>query len=108
DLGLVSSLESYWDTLGWVAFGEGKLDLAEKYVSAAWTWALVDRRASIWGRFTRNKARRMMPNIFMRWRSMCGVLSSKPEAAWLRWWVEKTKWTQLSKSIAMTCSRNAP
>ena len=36
DLGLVSSLESYWDTLGWVAFGEGKLDLAEKYVSAAW------------------------------------------------------------------------
>jgi len=36
DLGLVSSLESYWDTLGWIAFIEGKLDLAEKYVSAAW------------------------------------------------------------------------
>jgi len=36
DLGLVSSLESYWDTLGWVAFAEGKVDLAEKYVSAAW------------------------------------------------------------------------
>ncbi len=36
DLELVSSLESYWDTLGWVAFIEGKLDLAERYVSAAW------------------------------------------------------------------------
>jgi Flp pilus assembly protein TadD len=36
DLELVSSLESYWDTLGWVAFIEGKHDLAEKYVSAAW------------------------------------------------------------------------
>ena len=36
DLGLVVRLESYWDTLGWVAFSEGKLSLAEKYVSAAW------------------------------------------------------------------------
>ncbi|MGA9528194.1 MAG: tetratricopeptide repeat protein [Terriglobales bacterium] len=36
DLGLVISLGSYWDTLGWVAFSEGKLDLAETYVSAAW------------------------------------------------------------------------
>ena len=36
DLSLVSSLGSYWDTLGWVAFTEGKLDLAEKYVSASW------------------------------------------------------------------------
>lgn len=36
DLGLVSSLESYWDTLGWVAFAEGKPDIAEKYVSSAW------------------------------------------------------------------------
>src|SRR5262249_44581109 len=30
------SLIAYWDTLGWVEFGEGKLDQAEKYVSAAW------------------------------------------------------------------------
>jgi tetratricopeptide (TPR) repeat protein len=36
DLGLVSSLGSSWDTLGWVAFAEGKLDLAEKYLSASW------------------------------------------------------------------------
>jgi tetratricopeptide (TPR) repeat protein len=36
DLGLVSNLIAYWDTLGWVHFGEGDLDKAEKYVGAAW------------------------------------------------------------------------
>ena len=36
DLPLVPSLIAYWDTLGWVEFGEGNLDRAEKYVSAAW------------------------------------------------------------------------
>jgi tetratricopeptide (TPR) repeat protein len=35
DLGLVSSLIAYWDTLGWVYFGEGDLDKAEKYIAAA-------------------------------------------------------------------------
>jgi tetratricopeptide (TPR) repeat protein len=36
DLSLVSSLASYWDTLGWVAFSEGNVESAEKYVLAAW------------------------------------------------------------------------
>jgi tetratricopeptide (TPR) repeat protein len=36
DVGLTYSLASYWDTLGWVAFAEGHLDVAKKYVSAAW------------------------------------------------------------------------
>ncbi|HYM75491.1 MAG TPA: DUF3857 domain-containing protein [Candidatus Dormibacteraeota bacterium] len=36
DLPLVPSLIAYWDTLGWVQFGEGNLDKAEKYVAAAW------------------------------------------------------------------------
>ena len=36
DLPLVPSLIAYWDTLGWVEFGEGNLDKAEKYVAAAW------------------------------------------------------------------------
>jgi tetratricopeptide (TPR) repeat protein len=36
DLGHVSSLGSYWDTLGWVALAEGKLELSERYVSAGW------------------------------------------------------------------------
>src|SRR5437660_1023313 len=36
DLPLVPSLIAYWDTLGWVQFGEGHLDKAEKYIAAAW------------------------------------------------------------------------
>jgi Flp pilus assembly protein TadD len=36
DLGNVFALAIYWDTLGWVAFAGGKLDIAERYVSAAW------------------------------------------------------------------------
>ena len=36
DLPLVSSLVAYWDTLGWVEFGEGNFDKAQKYVAAAW------------------------------------------------------------------------
>jgi tetratricopeptide (TPR) repeat protein len=36
DLPLMSSLISYWDTLGWVYFAKGDLNDAEKYVSAAW------------------------------------------------------------------------
>jgi tetratricopeptide (TPR) repeat protein len=30
-------LAAYWDTLGWVHFGLGNLDEAEKYLRAAWT-----------------------------------------------------------------------
>jgi tetratricopeptide (TPR) repeat protein/transglutaminase-like putative cysteine protease len=36
ELLLVPSLIAYWDTLGWVYYNEGNLDLAEKYVSSAW------------------------------------------------------------------------
>jgi tetratricopeptide (TPR) repeat protein len=36
DLPLVPSLIAYWDTLGWVYFNKGNLDMAEKYVAAAW------------------------------------------------------------------------
>jgi tetratricopeptide (TPR) repeat protein len=36
DLGNVSSLAAYWDTLGWVYFQKGDLDAAEKYIKAAW------------------------------------------------------------------------
>ncbi len=37
DLANVSSLGAYWDTLGWVYFQKGDLDMAEKYITAAWT-----------------------------------------------------------------------
>ena len=36
DLALTYDLANYWDTLGWVAFAEGHLDVAKNYVSAAW------------------------------------------------------------------------
>lgn len=33
---LAMALAAYWDTLGWVAFQEGKIQEAEKYVDGAW------------------------------------------------------------------------
>jgi tetratricopeptide (TPR) repeat protein len=36
DLGYVSALAAYWDTLGWVYFKQGNFDAAEKYIHAAW------------------------------------------------------------------------
>ncbi|HKR13954.1 MAG TPA: DUF3857 domain-containing protein [Pyrinomonadaceae bacterium] len=36
DLYSVTSLGAYWDTLGWVHFQKGNIDVAEKYIRAAW------------------------------------------------------------------------
>lgn len=36
DAGNVSSLGSFWDTLGWVHFKRGDLSKAERYIQAAW------------------------------------------------------------------------
>jgi Flp pilus assembly protein TadD len=36
DLAQVANIGTYWDTLGWVHFKKGELDLAEKFVRAAW------------------------------------------------------------------------
>jgi Flp pilus assembly protein TadD len=36
DLAQVANIGTYWDTLGWVHFKKGDLDLAEKFVRAAW------------------------------------------------------------------------
>lgn len=36
DIGHAMSLAAFWDTLGWAYFRIGKLDLAEKYIDAAW------------------------------------------------------------------------
>src|SRR4030095_3299489 len=35
ELGDVDRIAAYWDTLGWVHFQNGNLDLAEKYIEAA-------------------------------------------------------------------------
>jgi tetratricopeptide (TPR) repeat protein len=34
--GLTNSLASYWDTLGWIYFQQGKIDDAENYIRASW------------------------------------------------------------------------
>ncbi|HKR61919.1 MAG TPA: tetratricopeptide repeat protein, partial [Pyrinomonadaceae bacterium] len=39
DLGDVDRIGAYWDTLGWVQFQNGNLDLAERYINAAWLLA---------------------------------------------------------------------
>ena len=36
DIGNVTSLASYWDTLGWVAFKQGNNEKAIKYIKASW------------------------------------------------------------------------
>ena len=36
DLGSVSAIAAYWDTLGWVFFAKGDYAKAEKYVAASW------------------------------------------------------------------------
>jgi tetratricopeptide (TPR) repeat protein len=36
DLQRVSGIAAYWDTLGWVFFQKGDLDMAEKFVEASW------------------------------------------------------------------------
>lgn len=37
DLEGVAALAAYWDTLGWVYFQKGNLDVAEKYIRAGWS-----------------------------------------------------------------------
>jgi tetratricopeptide (TPR) repeat protein len=37
DLQVIPKLAAYWDTLGWVYFRLGNLDLAESYLDAAWS-----------------------------------------------------------------------
>jgi len=39
-VGTIASLDSYWDTMGWIKFQEGDLKTAESYILA--TWLLAD------------------------------------------------------------------
>jgi tetratricopeptide (TPR) repeat protein len=39
ELGDVDRISAYWDTLGWVHFQNGNIDVAEKYINAAWSLA---------------------------------------------------------------------
>lgn len=44
DIGQMTSLSAYWDTLGWVYFREGKLEQARKYASASF---LLEQRSVV-------------------------------------------------------------
>lgn len=44
DVGMVMSIGSYWDTLGWVYFQNNQLDKAKRYIEAAW---LLDQHSEI-------------------------------------------------------------
>jgi tetratricopeptide (TPR) repeat protein len=44
DLGLIPSLSACWDTLGWVYFAAGDLDMAERYIKSSW---MLDQHAEV-------------------------------------------------------------
>lgn len=44
DVGMVMSIGSYWDTLGWVYFQNNQLEKARRYIEAAW---LLDQHSEI-------------------------------------------------------------
>jgi len=44
DVGLVMSIGSYWDTLGWVYFQNNQFDKAKRYIQAAW---LLDQHSEV-------------------------------------------------------------
>ena len=44
DVGMVMSIGSYWDTLGWVYFQNNQMDKAKRYIEAAW---LLDQHSEI-------------------------------------------------------------
>src|SRR5437868_2031184 len=44
DVGLVMSIGSYWDTLGWVYFQNNQFEKAKRYIEAAW---LLDQHSEV-------------------------------------------------------------
>ena len=79
DLTNVSSLSSYWDTLGWVHFKKGNLDLAEKYVMAAW---LLGQHSEVGDHLGQISEKRGKKEEAIRWYSLAIVgYRPAPEAA---------------------------
>jgi tetratricopeptide (TPR) repeat protein len=60
DLGNMSRLAAFWDTLGWVHFRMGNLDQAEKYLRSAWElsqdWGEADHLGQVYERQHNNQA----------------------------------------------------
>jgi tetratricopeptide (TPR) repeat protein len=70
DLYNVSSLTSYWDTLGWVHFKKGNLDLAEKYLMASWKIAQHSEVGDHLGQFIEKRGNK---EEAIRWYALAAV-----------------------------------
>jgi tetratricopeptide (TPR) repeat protein/transglutaminase-like putative cysteine protease len=78
DLANVGSLTSYWDTLGWVHFKKGNLDLAEKYLMASWKIAHHSEVGDHLGQFIEKRGNK---EEAIRWYALAAVgLHPVPEA----------------------------
>ena len=70
DLAYVTSLTSYWDTLGWVHFKKGNLDLAEKYLRAAWQ---IGQHSEVGDHLGQLSEKRDKKDEALRWYSLAAV-----------------------------------
>src|SRR5215468_2758732 len=74
----VNSLGSYWDTLGWVHFKKGNLELAEKYVMASW---LLGQHGEVGDHLGQISEKRGKKEEAIRWYSLANVgYRTTPEA----------------------------
>src|SRR5215813_14372590 len=78
NLANVNSLGSYWDTLGWVHFKKGNLELAEKYVMASW---LLGQHGEVGDHLGQISEKRGKKEEAIRWYSLANVgYRPEPEA----------------------------
>jgi tetratricopeptide (TPR) repeat protein len=78
NLNVVGSLGSYWDTLGWVHFKKGNLELAEKYVMASWLLAQHGEVGEHLGQINEKRGKK---DEAIRWYALAAVgLRPVPEA----------------------------
>ncbi len=78
DLDDVTSLAAYWDTLGWVHFKKGNLDLAERYVTSAWQMTQLSEVGAHLGEINEKRGR---PEDALRWYALAAVATRPvPEA----------------------------
>jgi tetratricopeptide (TPR) repeat protein len=66
----VNSIGSYWDTLGWVHFKKGNLDLAEKYVMASW---LLGQHSEVGEHLGQISEKRGKKEEAIRWYALAAV-----------------------------------
>jgi len=70
DLISVRRLAAYWDTLGWIHFKKGNLDVAEKYLIAAWQ---VDQYSEIGDHLGQISEKRGKKEEAIRWYTLAAA-----------------------------------